>query len=440
MAIKTLCELRKSRKPVNGIFNLLVTEYPLTEKDRQLATTITYGVLRNREALDLLLQTLCTQPLNKIKPFIRQALRCGLFQIFFMDRIPKSAAVNESVKAVQMAHLPKRLHGFVNGVLRNAIRKEDELQNLLTNPPHPILNHPQWLTQKWQKRYGSQENQRICQQNNEQALFSIQINSCVSTRDTLSALLAKQNIASHCGHWCKDCLIVETFQGGVTSLPGFQEGHFQVQDQGAQLLPALLGEFVQDGHYLDACAGLGGKTSVLLQMAQNSGAVVSAVEPDRMRRQKFRENMQRLHPAMEVALFSGTLQEYAVDSGNKFNGILLDAPCSGTGVIRRHPDIRWNRVEDDFSRYQKTQLELLDSAAQLLLPGGILVYATCSLEWEENEEVVALFLQVHPNFVVDDCATILPNSAHPLLVNGNFAPLPDLEIDGFFGVRLRKAD
>ncbi len=440
MAIKTLCELRKSRKPVTGIFNLLVTEYPLAENDRQLATTIIYGVLRNREALDLLLQKLCTQSLNKIKPFIRQTLRCGLFQIFFMDRIPESAAVNESVKAVQMARLPKRLHGFVNGVLRNAIRRKPELQNLLANPPRPILNHPKWLTEKWQKRYGSQENLRICQQNNEQALFTIQVNSCVTDPDTLGTLLAEDGIGSRAGHWCRDCLIVEDFQGGVQGLPGFREGHFQVQDQGAQLLPTLMGELRQGGHYLDACAGVGGKTSVLLQMAQNSGAQVSAVEPDRLRRQKFQENMQRLHPATEPSLFSGTLQEYAADSDNRFNGILLDAPCSGTGVIRRHPDIRWNRVEDDFSRYQKTQLKLLNSAAQLLLPGGILVYATCSLEWEENEEVLALFLQVHSNFVQDDCATILPDNTHPLLVNGNFAPLPGQEVDGFFGARLRKID
>jgi 16S rRNA (cytosine967-C5)-methyltransferase len=436
VAIKTLCELQKSRKPVNSIFTRVLTEYPLESNDRQLATNIIYGLLRNRESLDIMLQHLCTQPLKKLKPFVHQALRVGLFQILYLDRIPESAAVNESVKAVQAARLPKRLHGFVNGVLRNSIRKREELLALIENPAHPLLNHPQWLCQRWENRYGKEETIRICWQNNEQAVFSLQVNSCVTDRDTFREILRENNINSHHGDFCGDTLILEDFHGAVSGLPGFNEGYFQVQDQGAQLLAQLLGPMVQNGEYLDACAGVGGKTSVLVQLAKQVQARVSAVEPDKIRRDKFKENMKRLHPLLGIPLFPGTLQDFAATTSKRFHGILLDAPCSGTGVIRRHPDIRWNRRLEDFSHYQQTQIQLLQTATALLHPGGTLAYATCSLEKEENEQVVERFLAGNRDFSLEDCTSVLPAAAHPLVTEKHFAPLPGPEIDGFFGVRL----
>lgn len=438
MAIKTLCALHKSRKPVNGIFNRLLAEHPLEDKDRQLATTIIYGVLRQQESLDVILRTLCKQPLKKFDIFIHQTLRTGLFQIFYLHRIPDSAAVNESVKAVQKGRLPKRLNGFVNGVLRNAVRRKDELLSRVNAPKTPILNHPEWLSKRWRNRYSSQEAIRICTLNGQQAAFTIQVNSSATDTATLADLLASQDIVCHRGEYCADTLVLDSFQGAVPALPGFPEGHFQVQDQGAQLLPTLLGEMQPGGRYLDACAGVGGKTSVMIQMAQHCDALVSAVEPDRLRGKRFQENMQRLHPAQKISLFAGTLQEFAASEPVQFNGILLDAPCSGTGVIRRHPDIRWNRREDDLINYQATQLELLHSAVDLLLPGGVLIYATCSLEYEENEKVIQLLLKERAELRQDSCASVLKDSAHSLLVDGNFAPLPGAEIDGFFGAKLRK--
>ena len=410
---------------------------PLESNDRQLAVNIIYGLLRNRESLDIMLQYLCSQPLRKLKPFIHQALRVGLYQIIFLDRIPESAAVNESVKAVKAARLPKRLHGFVNGVLRNSIRKRDELLPLIENPGQPILNHPHWLVERWEKQYGETETVRICRQNNEQAVISLQVNSCVTDRKSLHDTLYENGISSHNGKYCNSTLILDDFHGGIAHIPGFNEGFFQIQDQGAQLLAQLLGPMIQNGEYLDACAGVGGKTSILIQLAEKVQANVSAVEPDKTRGEKFKENILRLHPLKDVPIFSDRLQDFAVASSKRFNGILLDAPCSGTGVTRRRPDIRWNRRIEDFSHYQETQLELLQSAATLLLPGGTLVYATCSLEAEENEQVVEQFLSRNPDFLQEDCAPALPSTASSFITNGNFAPLPGPEIDGFFSVILR---
>jgi len=438
VAIKTLCELQKSRKPVKNIFNAILAENPLESNDRQLANNIIYGLLRNRESLDIMLQYLCSQPLRKFKPFILQALRVGLYQIMFLDRIPESAAVNESVKAVKAARLPKRLHGFVNGVLRNSIRKQEELLALIEDPARPVLNHPHWLVERWEKQYGKKEATRICRQNNEQAVFSLQINSCFTDRKSFRETLDKNEIDTRHGIYCNDALILEDFHGGINELPGFDEGYFQVQDQGAQLLTHLLGPMIQNGEYLDACTGVGGKTSVLIQLAEHVQARISAVEPDKARRQKFKENMARLHPSLDVPIFPGSLQDFAISSSKRFHGILLDAPCSGTGVTRRHPDIRWNRRVEDFKHYQETQLELLQSATGLLTPHGILVYATCSLETEENEQVIEQFLTRNPDFSLEDCTVFLPSTAHTFITNGYFAPLPGPEIDGFFSARLRK--
>lgn len=438
VAIATLCELQKSRTPVNTIFTSVLTEHPLENNDRQLAANLIFGLLRNRESLDIMLQYLCRQPLKKFHPFVLQALRVGLFQIMYLDRIPESAAVNESVKALQAMHLPKRLHGFVNGVLRNAIRKREELLSLTENPASPILNHPEWLTKSWEKRYGRLETLRICRQNNDQAALSLQINSCLTDRDTFCKILSQNGINSHSGKYCTNTLILEDFNGAVHEIPGFTEGHFQIQDQGAQLLAHLVGPMTDKGEYLDACAGVGGKTSVLIQMAKTPMASVAAAEPDKGRRTRFTENMRRLHPDLDIPLFSGTLQEFAATTSKRFHGILLDAPCSGTGVIRRHPDIRWNRRPEDLSRYQEIQLELLQAGTTLLLPGGTLVYATCSLQEEENEQVIERFLTANKDFILEECSASLPSKAHQLCNKNFFAPLPGNEIDGFFGARLTR--
>ncbi len=418
----------------------MVSQYGLSDGDRQLATNIIYGVLRLRQSLDLILQELCTQPITKLKPFVHQALAVGLYQIFFLDRIPESAAVNESVKALQTARLPKKLQGFVNGVLRNSIRRRNELQALLENPAQPTLNHPQWLTKRWEKRFGPEETIRICRQNNEQQPLSLQVNSCTIERDELLKKLSESGITARKGRYSEDALILDNYHGGVSRLPGFTEGTFQIQDQGAQLLARLLGPIQPQGEYLDGCAGVGGKTSVMVQLCYSLQARVSAVEPDKERQGKFEDNMKRLHPELNITLFPGSLQDFSASCRTTFHGILLDAPCSGTGVIGRHPDIRWNRRAEDLAGYQQTQLDLLQTAAPLLCPQGILVYATCSLEEEENEQVIKQFLAANQDFSLQDCRKYLPPAAHDLVRNCCFAPLPGPEIDGFFAARLMKTE
>ncbi len=437
-AIETLQVLKKERNPVKLIFDKLLNDCSVQANDRQLANNIIYGVLRNQESLDRMLQHLCKQHFKKLNPFVQQALNVGLYQIMYLDRIPDSAAVNESVKAAQAARLPKRLHGFINGVLRNSIRKRDELLALVNNPANPVLNHPDWLVKRWSQRFGKKAGIAICQQNNKQPSLILQCNGCKVERETLLQTFTDAGITA------TECVFSDTgielsdYHGSITDIPGFTEGFFQVQDQGAQLLCRLLLPIQAKGNYLDACAGVGGKSSMLLQLMQNSDAELTAIEPEKGRQQKFEQNMSRLHPGMTIPLFQGTLQEYARKNSKRFHGILLDAPCSGTGVTGRHPDIRWNRREEDFLKYQQTQLELLKSAAAVLAPGGVLAYATCSLEEEENEQVITQFLNDHPDFSMEDCNEQFMKGKNHFIRNGFFAPIPQPGMDGFFGARLRK--
>jgi 16S rRNA (cytosine967-C5)-methyltransferase len=473
-AIETLCQLERTHLPAGSLFDKVAAECALDGHERHLAMNLIYGVLRQRQALEFLLQSLCRQPLSKIKSFVRQALLTGLYQIFFLDRIPESAAVNETVKALQTAHLPKSLQGFVNGVLRESLRQKPTLSAQLhhdeTGKPTgqegasvedtkdsagatagqgrpsvagakdgagaTFLNHPEWLVRRWQERYGREEMQRICATNNQQSPLILLVNTCVTTKEKLLADIEQEGIAVQPGIYSQDALILPDFHGTVSKLPGYSQGHFQVQDEGAQLLALLLGPIHRGGLYLDACAGLGGKTSNLIQLCASSNATIVAVEPDLQRQQKFRENMQRLHPDAPVTLYGMDLQHFAQSRDLRFDGILVDAPCSGTGVTGRHPDIRWNRQESDLARYQQTQLALLEEAAGLLAADGTLVYATCSLEPEENEELIALFLDRHPDFMKEECTPFLPPAAAKLVSNKFFAPHPGPSIDGFFGARL----
>ena len=402
---------------------------------------LVYGVLRHRQYLDRIVEILSRTPLRKLDPFIHQALAVGLYQLFFLERIPPSAAVNEVVECCKAAKTPKRLHGFVNGILRQAIRQKNNLAGkaLTHSTGRPVLNHPEWLVKRWLKNFGVQETERICQENNSEPTLVLRVNSQAIGRDDFCRTLEDAGIQCCLGTYSPEAVFLPDFHGQITAIPGYREGFFQVQDEAAQLATCLLGPFHTEGKYLDGCAGLGGKTSHLLQLAKHHDLQIHAVEPEPHRLKKLQENIARLSLNVEPAIHEGTLQQFSDHHGNLlFDGILIDAPCSGTGVTGRHPDIRWNRRAEDLLRYQQEQISLLSLAAPLVQKNGLLVYATCSLEPEENQQVVDEFLRTHPNFMLTDCRPYLPESAHRYVENSFFTPHPAKTIDGFFAARLQR--
>jgi 16S rRNA (cytosine967-C5)-methyltransferase len=401
---------------------------------------LVYGVLRHRHYFDRLLQILCSRPPHKLEPFVYSALSVGLYQLFCLDRIPESAAVNETVKALKAAGLRKHLHGFVNGVLRAALRQRATLPG--PNDPlesgRPVLNHPEWMTARWLERFGASEMERICKVNNNEPQLVLRVNTCRIDQRQLTADFNDRGIGAEPGKYAPDALILAEYQGSISNLPGYEQGYFQVQDEAAQLAVLLLGPFSEHGRYLDACAGLGGKTSYIVQLTEHHDIHIVAVEPEPHRQRLLKENMDRLFPENSLEVCNSNLQEYCRTTPLQFTGILVDAPCSGTGVTGRHPDIRWNRAPDDLPRYHREQLDILEHSADLVVPNGILVYATCSLETEENQDVIGEFLNNRPDYRLTDCGEFLPDAARIFVRDSYFCPHPTESIDGFFAARLQR--
>ena len=440
VAIETLRQLYQQQLPVKYILDKSLQRHNLAPKDRNLTMQLVFGVLRNRQYLDRILEILSKTPLHKLDPFVHQALAVGLYQLYFLERIPESAAVNEVINSCKTAKIPKRLHGFVNGILRQSIRQKKQLgQKALTDENNAlILNHPDWLIKKWQNSFGAEETRRICVNNNHEPLLVLRINVDRVPLSDFFLMLEQAGIDHRPGSYAKDCVVLPGFHGAIPTIPGYKEGFFQVQAEAAQLATGLLAPLKPGGHYLDGCAGLGGKTLHLLERGQQSDLHIHAVEPDSRRLTQLKHNLNRLNPDHNLNVHSTTLQDFSSTTSLLFDGILIDAPCSGTGVIGRHPDIRWNRREDDFPEYQRDQLALLEAASKLLVHQGILVYATCSLEPEENQNVITSFLADNPEYKTTDCTPFLPAPAQQFIENGFFAPHPSTSIDGFFAARLQR--
>ncbi len=440
-AAAILCNLYQNRASVKPIFDKMVDKYALASNERNLAMQLVYGVLRHRQFLDRILEILSRTPLRKLDPFVHQALAVGLFQLFFLERIPESAAVNETVESCKVAKIPQRLHGFVNGILRQSIRQKKDLASRghIDSSGKPILNHPEWLTERWRHHFGEKETERICRANNNEPTLVLRVNSSKIKREDYCRKLEDEGLTCSHGIYSTEAVILPDFHGPITTIPGYAEGFFQVQDEAAQLATLLLGPFRAGGRYLDGCAGLGGKTSHLLELAKVHDLEVHAVEPEPHRLNKLRENITRLFPEGKPFIHEGNLQQFSsLHNIPAFDGILIDAPCTGTGVTGRHPDIRWNRRPEELVRYQQQQLDILAVAARLLNPKGLLVYATCSLEPEENQEVIQKFLRHHEEFFLTDCSLQLPKAAHNLVENNFFAPHPSATIDGFFAARMQR--
>ncbi len=442
VAITCLADWAGSGRPVRSFLDPLLEDPGLKSGDRQLAVMLVMGVLRRQQYLDVVLARFSKTPLRKMKPLTLAALRVGIYQLYFLERIPDSAAVNETVKVLKKKHQPGWLIRFVNGTLRAIARNRESLPSPETAGPDggPLLEHPDWLTRRWAENFGRETMERICRTNLLPPQLSLQVNTARISCTELAALFTEAGMACRPDSWAADSLVLPDFRGPVTALPGFDRGFFWIQDQAAALAVQLCAHLQEQGSYLDGCAGLGGKTCGLARHLPPA-ASLTAVEPDSRRIRLLRENLDRLQDKDRVNTVQMSLQEFAAARPAPFDGILLDVPCSGTAVIRKNPDIRWNRTARDLPQMQQTQLELLRTAAGLLKPGGFLVYATCSLEPEENQQVIKEFLADSPGFTLTDCRPFLPEAAAPLVdKNGCFAPLPGEDIEGFFAARLLQTD
>jgi 16S rRNA (cytosine967-C5)-methyltransferase len=417
-------------------------EGKLIRKDRALATELVYGVLRWRGRLDWVISQLSTTPVHKIDPFVLNILRLGLFQILFLSRIPPSAAVNDSVTMTKDRQ-PLWVVRFVNGVMRTAVRRakdiplpderDDPIQAIAVREAHPL-----WLVGRWVKRLGIEETRQLCEANNRVPPVTVRANTLKVSRKQLMDSLKKQ-----VGHITKtplapDGLSLRSLRHAITDIPSFKDGWFQVQDEAAQLITHLLdpkpGETI-----LDACAGYGGKTGHMAQLMKDRGSI-EAMDSQSRKLNQLKESLARLGVSSVTAWHHDLSESIPIAHLSCFDRILLDAPCSGLGVLRRNPDAKWRKTETDLTRLQADQLRFLGCLAPLVKPGGHLVYAVCSLEPEEGEDVVQDFLKYHAQFVIDrEPDGVMDMDAGLLDSSGYFRSFPHKQnMDGFFAVRFKR--
>ncbi len=394
----------------------------LPEKERPLLQQLCYGVLRYLPSLENYCSKLLDKPLKgKQRPF-QFLLYVGIYQLQHM-RIPAHAAVAETVNALKPMRAPG-LKGLVNAVLRNFQRQQSELETAAQQIDACKYNHPGWFLNKIKAAYPEQW-QDIVAANQQQAPMWIRVNAQHSTPKQYIKLLARERIEAQRVAGFDDALLLQKATD-VYNLPGFKQGHSSVQDGAAQLAARLLD--AQDSEYiLDACAAPGGKTCHILELAN---CQVTALDHDEDRLSRVTENLTRigLKAKLQCADASDTKAWW---DGKQFDRILLDVPCSATGVIRRHPDIKWLRRASDIEQLVSLQKSILEQIWLLLKPGGTLVYATCSVLPEENTKQVKQFLANHSD------ALHVPLNELDTLDNPGWQLLPETH-DGFFYAKIEK--
>lgn len=402
---------------------LLAARRQAAERDLPLIKSIAYGVLREHAQLLAFANRLLERPLDR-EPEIQALIEVGFYQLRRM-RIPPHAAVADTVAAVEALDRP-RMSGLVNALLRRFQRERETLEAGLPADAATRHSFPGWLVQRIQADWGAQA-ERVFEQSNAQAPLVLRVNRRRVSREAYLDQLHAAGLAAVAVDHLPEAIALESAVA-VERLPGFGEGLVSVQDASAQLMGHLLD--LQDGQrLLDACAAPGGKTGHALELADLQA---TALDIDRDRLHRVHENLRRLGLEASVRAADASKPSAWWD-GVPFDRILVDAPCSGTGVIRRHPDIRWLRREDDFARFANRQLRLLTALWPLLAPGGVLVYATCSIVQAEGEDVVRQFLLRIPDAKHE---AIDASWGEARRVGRRIAP--EGAFDGFYYARLRK--
>ncbi len=378
----------------------------LSSPDRGLCQEIVYGAVRRQATLDWLIQRKSNRPEQKTG--LQNLLRLGLYQIFWLDRIPAHAAVHETVEAAKRLGFGPQA-GFVNALLRTYLREFDETKKILaelkTSDPALGFSHPKWLVEKWRGNYGEEKTRQLLEWNNLPPKIYARVNSLKTDAGKLLETWREEGVEYDFVRrdWLEENLVFELkVHPSLASLKSFNDGWFYVQDPSTLLAPLALapkpGEVI-----LDLCAAPGGKTTFIAQLAGNECKIVASdVFEDRLK--LIQDNCARLGVTGVELIERSTFNI----QHSTFNQILIDAPCSNSGVMRRRVDLRWRISPEEVSRLRQEQLKLLAFAATRLNPSGTLVYSTCSLEPEENASVVQEFLSDNKNFKLELQRELLP--------------------------------
>ena len=430
-AVLTLAACERQGAWSDGHLKHAIREQGLDRRDAALATRLCYGVLQNRLLLDWRLARLCSMKLDKLDIKVLCGLRVAAYQILFLDKIPASAAVNEAVELAKRHSRNPRAAGLVNGVLRALLREgtpeirgRDELDTLSIR-----YSHPRWLVEEFVSLLGMEGAEALLEADNRQPPTTAQVNTLKTTREKLTDELGDAGVEAQPHPWLPNCLLL-TGTGDLERLDAFRRGDFYVQDA-ASRLAVLAADPRPDSRVLDCCAAPGGKSFAAAIAMEGRGQVVSCdIHPHKIKLLEAGRDRLGLSIIAPILQNAAQAREDWVDG---FDTVLTDVPCSGLGIIRKKPDIRYKDPEP-LKGLPRVQRSILDNCAQYVRPGGVLLYSTCTLLRRENDEIVDGFLADHPDFSTEPFE--LPHlGAQP----GRVTFWPHIHgTDGFFAAKLRR--
>lgn len=425
----------------NVALNRELETYQPSKLDRGFATELAYGSLRTLNTLDWIVSRFLQKPLAAQNIWVRNILRLGVYQLFYMDRVPPAAAGNEAVELVKRYATPGEA-GFVNGVLRNIVRRHAEIvfPPLGEDPVGHIslkYSHPTWIVERWLNEFGVDETISLCLANNITPPNTVRANTLRITRGSLAERLEREGLQVKKTRFAPEGLEIKGFYSLHQLLP-FQDGLFQVQDESSMLAAHALSP-TPHSRVLDTCSAPGGKATHLAQIMRDEGTVMALdVHPHKLA--LIEENCRRLGISSVQAALKDA-RNLPDSFTNWTDYALVDAPCSGLGVLRRRPDSRWRKEPGQIAALARLQDAFLQAAAPCVRPGGVLVYSTCSIAHEENLDQVQHFLTQQPEFTLDDLRPFLPAGLAPPgdLARGYLTIYPHIQgTDGFFIARMRR--
>ncbi len=432
IAVKILNRVDRTDAYLDKLLEIEIRNAELSGKDKALLFEIVHGVIRWLGRIDWVLNGFYKGQFSKCIPNVKNSMRVALYQILFLDKIPHHAAVNESVEFVKKLQGDKSA-GLTNAVLRNIIRnrknirypdkKEDSVGYLSA-----YYSHPTWMVKRWVARFGEKETEKLLIANNKRPSHTIRINQLKTNFQELKSLLSSVDLEYKEARYIKGYFQLKALTN-ITSWEYFQKGYFTIQDESTGFSCKALEPKAGD-KILDLCAAPGGKTTLLADIMNNEGEIV-ALDKFESRLNIFNKNIKRL----DITNVRSVVKDALEFDEDEFDGVLADVPCSGLGTLTKKPDIKWKKDFGDIRKLNKTQLKLINKAGSLVKKGGTLIYSTCTIEPEENINIVKQFLENNSNFELVNLNNKFDKSL--LDENGCIQTLPHKHgIDGAFVAKL----
>lgn len=403
LAMDVLVKVAQSGAFSNLQLNRTLQDAGLQRADAGLVTELVYGTIQRQLTLDHWLDRFVAKGVRKLEPWVHQLLRMSVYQLLYLDRIPSHAAVNEAV-AIAKRRGHAGISGMVNGVLRSVDRNRSELTPALITHADPAVrlslrhSYPEWLVRRWLDSYGEATAEAICAAGNEPPHGSVRVNRLRLSREEALTQLRESGVEAEPSAVAPSGIVVEK-GGNMADTDGFRDGRWSVQDESSMLVAEVVAP-AAGMKVLDCCAAPGGKSTHLAELMDGKGKVW-ANDMHEHKRELIVRQSERLKLRNVEAITEDAAKLSERFAPGSMDAVLLDAPCSGFGVIRRKPEIKWTKSESDIAEIAGVQKRLLNAVCVLVRKGGVLVYSTCTMEKEENEAQVAAFLEEHPEFELD---------------------------------------